>query len=110
MKIHPFLTAGAHGESDKSTRDLNSQTLTTFGATGSNNRATTAGFHANQKAVSTFTTGCRRLIRAFHDLEFLFRNGNKRVISQENVPFVNAKFLLCLWITLPKTVRIDPGS
>jgi hypothetical protein len=107
MKIHPFLIAGAHGESDKSLLNLYGQTLATLGATGGDNGAATAGLHANEEAVSALATGSGRLVSTLHDKEFLFRNGNKRVISQEKAPLVNGKFLAHLWITLPKTVRMS---
>lgn len=80
MKNHPFLTAGAHGESGKPTRGLYGQLLAALGAASGDDGAATAGLHADQEAVSAFATGIGRLVSTFHDMGFLFRNGNKRVI------------------------------
>ena len=50
---------------------LDSQALAAFGATGVDDSATAAGFHANQKAVGTGTAGLGRLVCAFHFEIFL---------------------------------------
>jgi len=45
---------------------LNSQAFATFGATGIDNSASSAGFHTHQKAMGASATCFRRLVCAFH--------------------------------------------
>jgi hypothetical protein len=45
---------------------LNSQAFATFGATSIDNSASSAGFHAHQKAMGASATCFRRLVCAFH--------------------------------------------
>jgi len=45
---------------------LNSQAFATFGATGIDNSASSAGFHAHQKAMGACATCFRGLVCAFH--------------------------------------------
>jgi hypothetical protein len=47
-------------------RQLDSQTLTAFGAASVDHSAATAGFHANQKTVSAGAFDLGRLVSAFH--------------------------------------------
>ena len=52
---------------------LNSQTVTTFSAAGTNYGTTTTGRHADEKAVGTFTANDGRLIGAFHGQTLRYR-------------------------------------
>jgi len=68
MNTHPFLTSAAVSESAPGAqRQSDSQTMATFGAASGDNCAATAGFHANQEAMSALATNYGRLICAFHD-------------------------------------------
>jgi hypothetical protein len=44
----------------------NGQTMTTFGAPGTDDGATATGRHADEEAVRALATNHRRLISAFH--------------------------------------------
>jgi hypothetical protein len=70
MKIHPFLTAGAHGE-NCCPNWSNSQTLATLGAASGQNGAATTGLRANEKAVGTLAARVGRLVSTLHDAVFL---------------------------------------
>jgi len=48
------------------TRVLNGQALATLGTACIDHGTTTTGFHADQEAMGTGTTGFRRLVSAFH--------------------------------------------
>lgn len=76
--------------------------MATFGAASGDNCAATAGFHANQEAMSALATNYGRLICAFHDV--LLHNQTKlnvRLDGQRQVR-VKAYFFLWLWISLPQ--------
>lgn len=47
--------------------DLDSQTLTAFGAACVDDSTATAGFHADHETMGTGTLDFRRLVSAFHD-------------------------------------------
>ena len=55
-----------------------SQAFTAFGATGIDHGTTTAGFHADQKAMGTRTACFRGLVSAFH-LSICLNWGNRRL-------------------------------
>ena len=54
--------------------------LAALGAASGDDATAALGLHADQEAVGACATGLGRLVSTFHDMGFLFRNGNKRVI------------------------------
>ncbi len=56
-----------------------SQPFATFGASCVDNRTSTAGFHANQKAMGTCTACFRGLVSTFHGLSFRFKISGSKV-------------------------------
>jgi len=68
-----------------------SQPFAAFGASGIDDGTSTAGFHANQKAVGARTAGFRRLVRAFHGLCLGFK-GKPCIISVFSPSLANFRF------------------
>jgi hypothetical protein len=66
----------------------NAQTGAPLGATSANNGATTAGFHAYEKAMRTLATDDGRLVSAFHDAVILVGREN-RLLNQPLAHRVN---------------------
>lgn len=80
MKTHPFCTVCKHGKNFDRRAPVpsasNGETMATLGATGANNRATTTGLHADEKAVGTLAANNGGLISTFHDFGCLCKRTN----------------------------------
>jgi len=70
MKIHPFLKAGAHGESCSPSWS-DSQTLATLGAACGQNGAATTGLRTDEETMGTLAARGRGLVSTLHDAVFL---------------------------------------
>ena len=74
LKLAARLQALHHtcrdGRSASARNESDSQALAAFGTSGIDDRATTAGLHANQETMGTGAADFGRLVSAFH-LEFL---------------------------------------
>jgi hypothetical protein len=95
----------AMGHEQTAEQSLDSQALAALGATRIDHSATTAGFHANQKAVGTGATCLGGLVSAFHDCSFV-PNAMDRLWAK---PKIIANFETCGKWTVFSSIRVSPG-
>ena len=95
----------AMGHEQTAEQSLDSQALAALGATRIDHSATTAGFHANQKAVGTGATCLGWLVGAFHNSSFVPNAMNQRWAK----PKIIANFRKPGKSTVFSTIRVSPG-